>query len=73
VDATARAVELAVVEGHITQGELHITGQLRVIERLRELGCDLQLAESLLASLYVSQDLHRKHRERLIGDTIARH
>jgi len=58
--------EVEMVQEHIRLGATHITRQHRIIEHLRDLGADVELALDVLANLQDSQTLHHVHLRRAL-------
>jgi len=56
---------LAMVEGHVAEGEVHLLRQRQLISDLRRDGHDTTQSELLLASFEAAQASHFAHRDRL--------
>ena len=56
---------LAVVEGHVAEGEVHLLHQRQLVSDLRRGGHDATQALGLLAAFEAAQASHFAHRDRL--------
>lgn len=56
---------LAMVEGHVAEGEIHLLRQRRLISDLRRDGHDTTQARGLLAAFEAAQASHCAHRDQL--------
>ena len=53
------------VRRHIAQGQCHVRDQLKLADRLRDLGASTELAEELLALFEATLAAHEDHLRRL--------
>jgi hypothetical protein len=63
----SRAEQIDMVRRHVADGERHVAAQLDIIERLRELGADTDLAEDLLEEFEAALAQHQVHLAQLLS------
>ena len=54
--------DLDTAKRHVSEGEIHILKQQRLIDSLRYLGATTELAEELLDRFQTTLQMHRQHR-----------
>jgi hypothetical protein len=61
----AGETDLEMTRRHVAQGERHVADQRKVVDHLRKIGGDTDMASQLLEEFEATLEDHRDHRNRL--------
>ena len=70
---TFTQADLDMANRHVSEGEIHVLKQERVISRLRSLGAPTGMAEDLLEEFLSTLQSHREHRDRIAANLEIEH